>query len=87
MASGAFSYFWHKENDNISSTAEGINTNNLLLQNVLPSDSGRYQCVAVNDNGRSYSDYAMLTVEGTNYLFILSANFNKTLHLQFFLLR
>ena len=64
MANETSSYFWRKENGNISSTAEGINTNNLVLQNVLPSDSGRYQCVAVNENGRSYSDYAMLTVEG-----------------------
>ena len=70
MANGTFSYFWLKENDNFSSTAEGINTNNLLLPNVLPSDSGRYQCVAVNENGRSYSDYAMLTVEGTYQLLI-----------------
>ena len=70
MADGALSYFWLKENGSISSTAEGINTNNLLLQNILPSDSGRYQCVAVNENGRSYSNYATLTVEG-NYIIIV----------------
>ena len=64
MAEGALSYYWLKENGNISSTAEGINTNNLLLQNVLPSDSGCYQCVAVNEIGRSNSNYATLTVEG-----------------------
>ena len=66
MADGASSYFWRKENGNISSTAESINTNNLTLKNILPSDSGRYQCVAVNENGRSYSNYATLTVEGNN---------------------
>ena len=70
MANGALSYFSLKENGSISSTAEGINTNNLLLQNILPSDSGRYQCVAVNENGRSYSNYATLTVEG-NYIIIV----------------
>ena len=70
MADGALSYFWLKENGSISSTAEGIKTNNLLLQNILPSDSGRYQCVAVNENGRSYSNYATLTVEG-NYIIIV----------------
>ena len=64
MADGALLYFWRKENGSISSTAEGINTNKLLLQNILLSDSGHYQCVAVNENGRSYSNYAMLTVEG-----------------------
>ena len=67
LADGASSYFWLKESDDISSTAEGINTNNLLLLNILPSDGGRYQCVAVNENGRSYSNYATLSVEGNNY--------------------
>ena len=70
MADGALSYFWLKENGSISSTAEGINTNNLILQNILPSDSGRYQCVAVNEYGRSYSNYALLTVEG-DYSYII----------------
>ena len=64
MADEALSYYWLKENGSISPTAEGINTSNLLLQNILPSDSGQYQCVAVNENGKSYSNYAMLTVEG-----------------------
>ena len=31
LADGVLSYFWHKENGSISSTAEGINTNNLLI--------------------------------------------------------
>ena len=70
LANGALSYFWLKENGSISSTAEGINTNNLLLQNILPSDSGHYQCVAVNENGRSFSNSATLTVEGTIILVI-----------------
>ena len=65
MATGALSYFWIKENGNISSTAEGINTNRLVLHNVLPSDNGCYQCVAVNEHGRNYSTCATLTVEGT----------------------
>ena len=70
LADRALSYFWLKENGSISSTAEGISTNNLLLQDILPSDSGRYQCVAINENGRSYSNYATLTVEGTIILVI-----------------
>lgn len=64
MAIGASSYFWIKRNGNISSTAEDVNTNELLLQNVMPSDSGLYQCVAVNENGTSFSNYGRLTVEG-----------------------
>ena len=65
-ADGALSYYWIKENDNISSTAEGVNTNTLVLHNILPCDDGHYQCVAVNEYGRNYSNYATLTVEG-NY--------------------
>ena len=67
MANGASSYFWIKRNGSISSTAEGVNTNKLLLQNIVPSDSGFYQCVAVNENGTSYSNYGRLTVEGNKY--------------------
>ena len=66
MADEVLSYYWLKENGNISSTAEGVNTNKLLLRSILPSDSGRYQCVAVNENGKSYSNYGTLTVEGNN---------------------
>ena len=67
MADGALLYYWVKENDNISSTAEGINTNTLVLHNILPPDNGNYQCVAVNEYGRSFSNYATLTVAGINY--------------------
>ena len=67
MADGALSYYWIKENDNISSTAEGVNTNTLVLHNILPCDNGHYQCVAVNEYGRNYSNYATLTVEGNYY--------------------
>ena len=63
----ALSYYWIKENDNISSTAEGINTSALVLHNILPSDNGHYQCVAVNEYGRSYSNYATLIVTGITY--------------------
>ena len=73
-ADETLSYYWLKENGSISSTAEGINTSNLLLRNILPSDSGRYQCVAVNENGRSYSNYAMLTIEGDYTIIVIYDN-------------
>ena len=85
MAIGASSYFWIKGNGSISSTAEGINTNELLLRNVLPSDSGLYQCVAVNENDMSYSNYGRLTVEGKNYT--KSYVYKICVYTQFFLLR
>ena len=70
MAHGASSYFWERENDNIPSDAMGINTSSLTLHNVLPSYSGHYQCVAKNEHGRTYSNYAMLTVEGKTSKYI-----------------
>ena len=66
-ADRALSYYWIEENDNISSTAEGINTSTLVLHNISPSDSGRYQCVAVNEYGRTYSNYATLMFTGITY--------------------
>ena len=68
MANGALSYYWLKENGNIPSNAEGTDSNRLLLHNILPPDSGRYRCVAENDFGTRYSNYAMLIVEGTKLI-------------------
>ena len=64
MAYGASSYYWLKENGNIPSDAIGSESNVLTLHNILPPDSGRYQCVAENEYGRTYSNYAVFTVEG-----------------------
>ena len=64
MASGSPSYYWQREVGTIRSNSVGINSSNLILHSILPSDSGRYQCVAVNKHGANYSNYAMLIVEG-----------------------
>ena len=64
MAYYASSYYWQRENDNIPPGAVGNNSNNLTLHNVLPPDSGCYQCVAVNEHGKTHSNYAKITVEG-----------------------
>ena len=64
MAYYASSYYWQRENGNIPLSVVGINNNSLTLHDVLPPDSGCYQCVAVNDHDKSHSNYAKLTVEG-----------------------
>ena len=64
-ADGASSYFWQRDNGNISSNAEEIDNSTLTLKNILPSNNGHYQCVAENEYGRSYSNFALLTVEGS----------------------
>ena len=65
LANGASSYYWRRENVSISSDAEGINSSVLTIHNLLPTDDGHYQCVAVNEHGISVSYIAVLTVEGT----------------------
>jgi len=65
LANGASSYLWEKQNDGIPSDAEGVNSNELVLINLQPSDDGQYRCVAINEHGRNYSDYASLTIIGT----------------------
>ena len=64
MAYEASYYYWLRETGNIPSNAVGINGNSLTLHNILPPDSGHYQCVAANEHGKAYSNYAILTVEG-----------------------
>ena len=65
MADGASSYLWEREDsNNIPLSAEGVNSSRLILHNVLPTDNGRYRCVAENRHSKSYSNYATLTVNG-----------------------
>ena len=63
-ADGASSYYWQRQGGNMSSSTVGANTSILSLHNILPADSGHYQCVAVNEHGRSYSDFTMLAIKG-----------------------
>ena len=71
IANGSRSYLWQRDNGDIPSSAVGSSTNNLVLYNILPPNSGHYRCVAVNKHGMTNSKYAMLNVEGT-YIKLLS---------------
>ena len=66
MAYEAISYFWLRKMGDIPSNATGVKSNKLTLHNVLPPDGGQYQCVAENEHGKTYSNYAMCTVKGKN---------------------
>ena len=65
IANGASSYLWEREAGSIPAGSKGIGSNRLTLYNILPSDSGRYRCIAKNDHGTTASEYAMLTIEGS----------------------
>ena len=63
-ADGASSYRWERQNDVIPSDSTGVNTNNLTLINLQPEDAGNYRCVATNASGNSFSNYAIIAING-----------------------
>jgi len=65
MAEGASSYSWQRGGGiDIPLNATGIQTNTLTLVNLTPPDAGQYRCVADNQHGRNFTEYAILTIEG-----------------------
>ena len=69
------SYYWEKQSGHIPFTAIGMRTNTLTLINVQPEDAGSYRCVAFVCSicAQSFSNYAVITVKGTDKLiFIVS---------------
>ena len=65
-ADGASDYSWERQSGSITSDAIGVSTNTLTLINLRLEDAGKYRCVATNDSGSTQSDYATLTIKGTN---------------------
>ena len=67
MAEGATSYFWQRRGrKDINSDAMGIETNALKLVSITPDDNGDYRCVAENEHGRNFTNYAKLSIKGIN---------------------
>ena len=65
-AAGASTYYWQKRGgDNIPVNVQGEQSTILPLVNIKPTDGGEYRCVAVNEHGRNYSDYAKLSIRGS----------------------
>jgi len=81
LAEGAVSYYWQRRGRNdINSNATGRQTNTLTLNSITPDDNGQYRCVAENKHGKSFTNYAVLTIEGIIVtqiinLFIIVYNF------------
>jgi len=63
-AIGASSYRWERQNGDIPNIAIGIDTSALTFFNLDPKAAGNYRCVATNNHGSNYSDYATITITG-----------------------
>ena len=72
MANKTISYYWERYNsDNHSNTLlVGTEGESLVLHNVLPSETGRYRCVAENMYGKSYSNYATIFMKGITHCYL-----------------
>ena len=63
-AEEAWSYYWRRQYGDIPSNAIGVGTNMLTFIDMQPENDGRYQCVARNASGNSYSNYTTLIIKG-----------------------
>ena len=57
-------YKWIKKNDVLPSRAQGVNTSQLTIVDLIPEDSGDYQCVMSNSTGTISSDFLTIKVTG-----------------------
>ena len=54
-----------------SSRADNITSPNLTFSAITEEDEGLYRCVASNDDGDVFSDYANITVYGKDIIIIM----------------
>ena len=57
-------YHWIAVSGSISSRTIGINSYQLTIVNVIPSDNGTYICVVTNEGGSTESNAVQLIVLG-----------------------
>ena len=59
-----FNYKWIKKDGVLPSRAQGVNTSQMTIVNLIPQDSGEYQCVMSNSTGTISSNFTTLHVQG-----------------------
>ena len=64
-----YSYTWIKKNDVIPSRAQGINSSTLKIINLIPENSGDYQCTVSNRTGKISSNFSTVNVIGNETKF------------------
>jgi len=57
-------YEWRKLKTSLPTRAQGIFSSEMVISNLIPEDSGKYQCIISNSTGKINSDYSVLKVEG-----------------------
>ena len=60
----SFNYKWIKKDDVLPSRAQGVNTSQMTIVNLIPKDSGEYQCVISNRTGTISSNFSTLKIRG-----------------------
>jgi len=62
-ATEALLYQWERHDGDISN-AKGVNSDTLIIENLLQTHGGQYRCIASNKSGATPSNYATLTILG-----------------------
>ena len=55
---------WEKKNSKLSPTAQGMHSDQLIITQLSPTDSGEYRCMVSNSTGMIASDYSLVTIKG-----------------------
>ena len=58
-----FNYKWIKKDDVLPSGARGVYTSQMTIVNLIPKDSGEYQCVMSNSTGTISSNFTTVKVK------------------------
>ena len=67
-------YEWRKRYEVLPTRAQGVFSSQMTIGNLVPEDSGNYQCIISNSTGKIASDYSILTVEGKCNLLNMSTD-------------